>query len=351
MHTPAAQALLQPRPTGLDTPTAHSFLPVCSQEWRSVELLGTSPAGCLFSPGSSPGPSLVPPVWTSSGRSGGRTVGHTGAARGLCASLAGRTPGTSQRLPAWPPPRSLPRARLWRRRSPGAGEGRWQPEQVPPDLALGTVVLSYGPFCPALRDLDPRDEQSVLGDGGHMGVHGPCHAWGRAWGGDRQSFPGPDRRLVVLILAFVCPRLGPRTQVHLSYRLAGLPFLSKGWMSKLTAHHSHYSGVRSGSLGAPMGLRDAAWWRWARIGSMGCEEWEGIWAGCAGFQSQTNDPMCLLGGVLRKPMLLVPAFSLTRWETAEPFCILNTHVPRGSLAISQRLPPKESMGRSWEGLG
>ncbi|XP_004754852.1 inositol-tetrakisphosphate 1-kinase isoform X1 [Mustela nigripes] len=42
--------------------------------------------------GSSPGPSLVPPVWTGSGRSGGRTVGYTGAARGLCASLAGRMP-------------------------------------------------------------------------------------------------------------------------------------------------------------------------------------------------------------------------------------------------------------------
>ncbi|KAF0873347.1 ITPK1 kinase, partial [Crocuta crocuta] len=42
--------------------------------------------------GSSPGPSLVPPVWTGSGRSGGRTVGHTGAARGLCAPVAGRTP-------------------------------------------------------------------------------------------------------------------------------------------------------------------------------------------------------------------------------------------------------------------
>uniref|UniRef100_A0A8D0N468 Inositol-tetrakisphosphate 1-kinase n=1 Tax=Sus scrofa TaxID=9823 RepID=A0A8D0N468_PIG len=41
--------------------------------------------------GSSPGPSLVPPAWTGSGRSG-RTVGHTGAARGLRAPLAGRTP-------------------------------------------------------------------------------------------------------------------------------------------------------------------------------------------------------------------------------------------------------------------
>lgn len=54
-----------------------------------------SPAGCLFSSGSSPGPSLVPPVWTGSGRSSGRTVGHTGVARGLCAPLAGRMPGTS----------------------------------------------------------------------------------------------------------------------------------------------------------------------------------------------------------------------------------------------------------------
>ncbi|XP_072617285.1 inositol-tetrakisphosphate 1-kinase isoform X3 [Vulpes vulpes] len=42
--------------------------------------------------GSSPGPSLVPPVWTGSGRSGGRTVGYSGAARGLCAPLAGRMP-------------------------------------------------------------------------------------------------------------------------------------------------------------------------------------------------------------------------------------------------------------------
>ncbi|XP_073923384.1 inositol-tetrakisphosphate 1-kinase isoform X3 [Castor canadensis] len=42
--------------------------------------------------GSSPGPSLMPPVWTGSGRSGGRTVGHTGVARGLCAQLAGRMP-------------------------------------------------------------------------------------------------------------------------------------------------------------------------------------------------------------------------------------------------------------------
>ncbi|KAI4573240.1 hypothetical protein MJG53_020937 [Ovis ammon polii x Ovis aries] len=58
--------------------------------------------------GSSPGPSLVPPVWTGSGRSGRRTVGHTGAARGLRAPLAGKMPGTSQRLPAWPPPESLP---------------------------------------------------------------------------------------------------------------------------------------------------------------------------------------------------------------------------------------------------
>lgn len=71
------------------------------------ELLGTPPAGCLFSPGSSPGPSLVPPVWTGSGRSGGRTAGHAGAARGLCTALAGRTPGTSQRLPARPRPDCL----------------------------------------------------------------------------------------------------------------------------------------------------------------------------------------------------------------------------------------------------
>ncbi|XP_042117017.2 inositol-tetrakisphosphate 1-kinase isoform X3 [Peromyscus maniculatus bairdii] len=42
--------------------------------------------------GSSPGPSLMPPVWTGSGRSSGRTVGHTGVARGLCAPLAGRMP-------------------------------------------------------------------------------------------------------------------------------------------------------------------------------------------------------------------------------------------------------------------
>ncbi|XP_029413828.1 inositol-tetrakisphosphate 1-kinase isoform X3 [Nannospalax galili] len=41
--------------------------------------------------GSSPGPSLMPPVWTGSGRSG-RTVGHTGVAMGLCGSLAGRMP-------------------------------------------------------------------------------------------------------------------------------------------------------------------------------------------------------------------------------------------------------------------
>ncbi|XP_076979518.1 inositol-tetrakisphosphate 1-kinase isoform X2 [Tamandua tetradactyla] len=41
--------------------------------------------------GSSPGPSLVPPVWTGSGRSG-RTVRHTGAAGGLCAPLAGKKP-------------------------------------------------------------------------------------------------------------------------------------------------------------------------------------------------------------------------------------------------------------------
>ncbi|KAG3260485.1 inositol-tetrakisphosphate 1-kinase, transcript variant X1 [Ictidomys tridecemlineatus] len=42
--------------------------------------------------GSSPGPSLVPPVWTGSGRSSGRTVGHTRVARGLYAPLAGRMP-------------------------------------------------------------------------------------------------------------------------------------------------------------------------------------------------------------------------------------------------------------------
>ncbi|XP_069921654.1 inositol-tetrakisphosphate 1-kinase isoform X3 [Oryctolagus cuniculus] len=42
--------------------------------------------------GSSPGPSLVPPVWTGSGRSGGRPVGHTGAAGGLCGPLAGSMP-------------------------------------------------------------------------------------------------------------------------------------------------------------------------------------------------------------------------------------------------------------------
>ncbi|XP_019488465.1 PREDICTED: inositol-tetrakisphosphate 1-kinase [Hipposideros armiger] len=73
---------------GLATPKAHSA-------WQSaprVEIGGTSPAGCLFSPGSSPGPSLAPPVWTVSGRSCGRTVGHTRAARGPRAPLAGRTP-------------------------------------------------------------------------------------------------------------------------------------------------------------------------------------------------------------------------------------------------------------------
>ncbi|XP_054986110.1 inositol-tetrakisphosphate 1-kinase isoform X1 [Sorex araneus] len=42
--------------------------------------------------GSPPGPSPVPPVWTGSGRSGGRTAGQHGAARGLSAPLAGRTP-------------------------------------------------------------------------------------------------------------------------------------------------------------------------------------------------------------------------------------------------------------------
>lgn len=76
-------------------------------------------------------------------------------------------------------------------------------------------------------------------------------------------------------------------------------------MSKPTAHHSHYSGVRSGCPGAPVRLRDTAWWGWVRIGNTGREEGEGIWAGCAGFQSQTNDPVCLPGGFLRKPTLLV----------------------------------------------
>lgn len=49
----------------------------------------------------------MPPVWTGSDWSDGRTVGHSWAAGGLCASLAGSTPGTSQHLPAWPPPTSF----------------------------------------------------------------------------------------------------------------------------------------------------------------------------------------------------------------------------------------------------
>lgn len=99
------RALLWPLARGHSVPMAH---PCCwCLEVEVSELLGTSPAGCLFSPGSSPGPSPMPPVWTGSGWSDRRTVGHSWAAGGLCASLAGSTPGTSQRLPAWPPPASF----------------------------------------------------------------------------------------------------------------------------------------------------------------------------------------------------------------------------------------------------
>lgn len=104
----ACRRLESPAPAsgpGALCPHGSLLLPVLRIEVG--ELLGTSPAGCLFSPGSFPGPSLMPPVWTGSDWSDGRTVGHSWAAGGLCASLAGSTPGTSQRLPAWPPPTSF----------------------------------------------------------------------------------------------------------------------------------------------------------------------------------------------------------------------------------------------------
>lgn len=113
-----------------------------------------SPAGCLFSPGSSPGPSLMPPVWTGSGGSSGRTVGHTGAAGALCASLAGRTPGTSQRLLLGLRPDHFLVHDCWlHRRSPGAGVSS----------AWALAHDGAQPSCPAPRGLDPRDKQSVLG--------------------------------------------------------------------------------------------------------------------------------------------------------------------------------------------
>lgn len=84
--------------------------PYLCPSWLLADLaraLGSSLARYLFFPGSSPGPSLVSPVWTGSGRSSGRTAGLHRAARGLRAPLAGRTPGTCLRRRSASPPRII----------------------------------------------------------------------------------------------------------------------------------------------------------------------------------------------------------------------------------------------------
>lgn len=127
-------------------------------------VLDTSPAGCLFFPGSSPGPSLMPPVWTGSGRSSGRTVGHTGVARGLCAPLAGRMPGT-QRLPAW-----LCLNHFLVHDFHGAVEswscwGLQQLQQAPEPSAHRPPASTHLFLC--LGGLGPRDDHCVLQGGVH----------------------------------------------------------------------------------------------------------------------------------------------------------------------------------------